>query len=291
MFASISRAWSPHMYEANTAIFPQQLVEDVASFQPRCKWFDMKGGSRCKKGHKCKNLHQPQGGATTASASAGADNLMCMHTSRVVDVAGNTDIVVRQPLPEALKAFLAAHERPVTTLGEPSHQFTVDGPNGAACVYFTLSNMRNPDAGAISAAKRKGGSGGKWKATQRGMPACIGHGTSVECGLAIIKDGHIKASKDGVVGSGTYGFEMADESMASVTEAFRRTARGGYNEGCLIVLPLDGILINKMSKKTDEVPAGCCGYSGDQFCANPGTVSFHSIVFNVHALVHELGTL
>ena len=174
---------------------------------------------------------------------------MRMHTSRVVDDAGNTQIVVRQPLREAVKAFLAAHERPVTTLGEPSHQFTVDGPNGAACVYFTLSNMRNPDAGAISAAKRKGGSGGKWKATQRGMPACIGHGTSVECGLQIIKDGHIKASKDGVVGSGTYGFEMADESMASVTEAFRRTARGGYNEGCLIVMPLDGILIKQDGQK------------------------------------------
>jgi len=84
---------------------------------------------------------------------------MRMHTSRVVDDAGNTQIVVRQPLREAAQAFLAAHERPVTTLGEPSHQFTVDG---AACVYFTLGNMQNPDADAISAAKRKGQSGGKW---------------------------------------------------------------------------------------------------------------------------------
>jgi len=84
---------------------------------------------------------------------------------------------------------------------------------------------------------------------------------------------------------------MADSTMELVTDEFSRTAVGG----CLVVAELDGILINKMAKQTEEVPAGCVAYkgtaSGDQFCANPGTLSFCCIVFDVRALLDELGTL
>jgi len=80
--------------------------------------------------------------------------------------------------------------------------------------------------------------------------------------------------------------------MELVTDEFRRTAVGG----CLVVAELDGILINKMAKQTEEVPAGCVAYvaykaSGDQFCGHPGTLSFCCIVFDVRALLDELGTL
>ena len=271
-------------------IFPQQFVDTVASFRKVCKWYGTFKG--CQKGDKCASLHATQGGAKTAWAViAEADNKRRMpHTSLFVDEAGNTQLTVRPLLREAAKAWFAAHKRPMT-LDSPSRQFEVEGLD---FVFYTLSHMPDPDRSSIGAAQQtdccKPALGNHGRVTKRDMPACLGHVTSVAKGVSIIKDGHI-ASEDGVAGRGANGFEMADSTMESVTDEFSRTAVGG----CLVVAELDGILINKMAKQTEEVPAGCVAYkgtaSGDQFCANPGTLSFCCIVFDVRALLDELGTL
>ena len=224
-----------------------------------------------------------------------------LYASRFRDADGREKITFRPPLSEALNAWFAAQNAPITISG--GKQKTLDG---VRVMIFQLTGMVTRDAKQVNACKlvkaaKVFDKKGKWvedkgESATAGMrlPGYVGHGTDVHAGLVILATGGLLPTS-GAAGAGVYFFgtgklqqegeKLEDDDLLKM---WLRCAAGGYNEGCMVVCHCDGLVINKMKTQETPVPQGAVAHVRSQMSAHPGCLSYVSIVFCVDSLVAEL---
>ena len=112
------------------------------------------------------------------------------------------------------------------------------------------------------------------------------HSTSVQNGLSILVDGHIRPS-GGICGDGVYGFELRSTDQPDLESAWNRGASGGYNGGAAFALATHGILIKGRSSMA--VPPGATAWLRDQFAASNASIQYLSVTFDREALLEAVG--
>ena len=100
----------------------------------------------------------------------------------------------------------------------------------------------------------------KGKSTSEQVREFLGHGTSVESGLSILRDKRIEISP-GIAGHGVYSFSFpegttSDNYLQMMPQVWKRTATGGYNSGALFIWRRHGIVLSELNKDL-PVPQGC----------------------------------
>ena len=172
---------------------PAEVLRGITRARPVC-WFFTQRNFKCKKGEKCPHLH------------CNVNEAYLPHVSISVE-KGKAIMSLRPPLHEAWNIFFGGED--LSPVGQSKKM--LDGQ----VVFCSLHSMPDPDMSKCSAAisakyaevqhidtgkVRKPG-----ESTSIDCPKYLGHGTTIENALSILKDRRINADP-GVAGIGINAF-------------------------------------------------------------------------------------
>ena len=184
---------------------PESLKRQLDLFRPLCHRYNTPSG--CRHGKDCKMRHDSDWTFDTRDLT----EVDFPHTARHVTKNGEVYIVARPPLKDVLDILFKEQRK-----DRMNPFYDRVSTRLASCqkvITWRLTYMNDHDFGSVAVAKTAGGvylnpdteenwagrssKGDREHPEERDQMFLLAHGTSVEAGLAIARDGHILLSRKG----------------------------------------------------------------------------------------------